>query len=220
MKMGQKAVILGHFCQGEGRPTGKNSPNAQTGVERERDHQLILGGNKWGSREGPRRGWVSSVAQAVRTWGVCAVGSVGVSSASVRTQGCAQGAACLRGQGGGLGVRAVGCGGACMQRTERGVERVKCARSLGVRVQGSLCRVSIACSVRSAGAARSARRAVSVCRVCSVHNATPAPAACTAQRTCAVHAVRVQCAQLSVCARSATRAGRAQRGGAACIRTQ
>lgn len=52
-------VILGQFCRGEGaaspRHAGKNSAN-QMGVGRERERQLILGGNKWGSREGGTQG--------------------------------------------------------------------------------------------------------------------------------------------------------------------
>ena len=60
MEMGQKAVIPGHFCQGAGaaspRPAGKNSANAQMGAGKERERQLILGGNKWGSRESGMQG--------------------------------------------------------------------------------------------------------------------------------------------------------------------
>lgn len=99
---------------------------------------------------------------------------------------------------GGLGVHVVGRGGACMQRTERGVERVKRARSVGVRVRGSLCRVSIACSVRSAGAARSARGAASVYAACTMRRlrlqraGRSVRAQCT-QCVCSVHSsVRVQ----------------------------
>lgn len=99
---------------------------------------------------------------------------------------------------GGLGVHVVGRGGACMQQTERGVERVKRARSVGVRVRGSLCRVSIACSVRSAGAARSARRAASVYAACAMRRlrlqraGRSVRAQCT-QCVCSVHSsVRVQ----------------------------